>query len=484
MEIRILKNVSFVTTVYNEENSISSFLKSIFDQKILPSEVIIVDGGSEDDTVNLAIDFLIDEIKKIVDFLSEDRIYNFFIFLEEGFEKKKANLSNLIGLKSLHQKFGTALGRYNLRYPNKSSLTIDGNTLNANSSSVDSLNTDSLNTGNLNTNNLNTNIDSENSPPEVSGGKLIFLSELGFFTDEGLDKEGLNNLDNLNKVSDGKDLSFSKSSFTVKLIESRGANISKGRNVAIENASSEIVCVSDAGCILGEKWFLEITKFITCGEECAVGGFNYPICRSFLEKCLAMCIMPRKEEIIEKKFMPSSRNISFKKEVWRLIGGYPEELDWGEDMKFNFNLKANSFHIKFNPDAVVHWKMRENMKEIFKQFFRYSEGDAVGRMYLYRHLIRFFSFSFLVAIILVSVFVNPWVSLVLIPAVAGYIYKPYTRINYIWQKSGGDIKPVETTFLKIFSLFFTPFLLFYIDLAKICGYIYGCWHSLFIKTIS
>ncbi len=45
-------HTSFVCTVLNEERSVSDFLKSIAEQTLLPDEIIIVDGGSTDRTVN------------------------------------------------------------------------------------------------------------------------------------------------------------------------------------------------------------------------------------------------------------------------------------------------------------------------------------------------------------------------------------------------------------------------------------------------
>lgn len=42
--------VSFITTVFNEEKTIETFLKSVVKQSRLPDEVVIVDGGSSDGT--------------------------------------------------------------------------------------------------------------------------------------------------------------------------------------------------------------------------------------------------------------------------------------------------------------------------------------------------------------------------------------------------------------------------------------------------
>ena len=43
---------SFITTVFNEQDSINEFLESIFSQSVLPDEIIIVDGGSTDNTLS------------------------------------------------------------------------------------------------------------------------------------------------------------------------------------------------------------------------------------------------------------------------------------------------------------------------------------------------------------------------------------------------------------------------------------------------
>ncbi len=45
--------ISFITTVYNEEKNIEKFLNSIINQSKKPDEIIIVDGGSNDKTIDI-----------------------------------------------------------------------------------------------------------------------------------------------------------------------------------------------------------------------------------------------------------------------------------------------------------------------------------------------------------------------------------------------------------------------------------------------
>lgn len=352
---KVLPEISFITTVYNEERDITEFLGSLMEQTYLPGEIIIVDGGSKDLTFKKMLDFF--NIKKLQD-----------------------SGKQVTAIESNDMESGIK--------------TVIGSTNNS--------------TGDIN----------------------------------------------------------------VRIIKKNGANISQGRNKAITNSSGRIICVSDAGCILDKSWMLEITRFYDDDSCNVVGGLNVPYCRNFLQKCLAACIMPSKEEIKGERYMPSSRNISFRKKVWTEAGGYPETMDYGEDMKFNFNIKDRGYDIRFNPDAVVYWKMRENPAQISRQFFRYARGDAAGRMYAYRHLIRFIAFLILIAILFSAFYSSKWVLLALVPLFAVYTFKPYRRLVGLFRgRNDGSCCFYGKE--KILSILFIPLLLLQIDISKMCGYAYG-----------
>jgi glycosyltransferase involved in cell wall biosynthesis len=285
----------------------------------------------------------------------------------------------------------------------------------------------------------------------------------------------------VDRIKNGPEVLFEgsfKGISAIKVISAKGARISEGRNIAIENSTNELICVSDAGCILADNWVEEIT----CGYGskdpglAVAGGYNYPYIKNFIQACLAVCVMPRKSEIKKDRFMPSSRNISFLKDAWQAAGGYPVNMDYGEDMKFNFNIAGAGYKIRFNPGAEVYWDLRSGLVPVFRQFFRYAKGDAIGRMYPARHLIRFSSLFALALIAVLSILISPWFLFGILPVIIYFMYKPYFRINPFLNNKKvnryiGKIRP--KTLLKVAVFFTIPLMMTYIEAAKIFGYLYG-----------
>ena len=129
--------------------------------------------------------------------------------------------------------------------------------------------------------------------------------------------------------------------------------ISRGRNVAIAAASSGIVACADAGCSYNPDWLEKLTASIRSGEaEYALGG---------------SCLDPEKRTVWDIASAPflgiklggdtetkscTARSMAFRKELWQRVGGFPEDILFGEDTVFD--LKARAFvQPAFVPDANI-----------------------------------------------------------------------------------------------------------------------------------
>ena len=83
---------------------------------------------------------------------------------------------------------------------------------------------------------------------------LISLESQSLKPDEVIISDGGSSDNTLGKI-----LEFQKQSkLKIKVISAKG-NRSVGRNAAIKNTNSEIVAISDAGCILNKNWLKNVT---------------------------------------------------------------------------------------------------------------------------------------------------------------------------------------------------------------------------------
>ncbi|OFW59519.1 MAG: hypothetical protein A2W01_07840, partial [Candidatus Solincola sediminis] len=185
--------------------------------------------------------------------------------------------------------------------------------------------------------------------------------------------------------------------FTTHIEILQESNIAEGRNQAITKASNEVIAVTDGGCILEQDWLESLVRPMENDSGISlVAGFYQPLAGSWFQDLVACATIPTEREIRASRFMPSSRSLAFKRSVWDAVEGYPEWLDIGEDMYFNHAWKKEGIKHAMAKDALVSWKMRENLRSLLKQYFLYARGDGQSGMYPQRHALRFTTYGALV----------------------------------------------------------------------------------------
>jgi glycosyltransferase involved in cell wall biosynthesis len=182
----------------------------------------------------------------------------------------------------------------------------------------------------------------------------------------------------------------------VTLVEEPGANIARGRNMAVRAASHDLVAVSDADCVLAPDWLERIVRPLKDGAEVSMGLYR-PLTSSFFEACAAAVSIKDPEEVDAATYMPSARSVAFRREAFEAAGGYPEWLDIGEDMFLNHRWRDGGARMELAPGAVVFRRPRPGPAAYWRQFSAYAEHDAVAGMHLERHLLRFAVYGALAA---------------------------------------------------------------------------------------
>jgi glycosyltransferase involved in cell wall biosynthesis len=253
----------------------------------------------------------------------------------------------------------------------------------------------------------------------------------------------------------------------LQVIVAPGANISRGRNIAIEAATSPIIASTDAGVRLDKHWLGELLKpFQSHSPPTVVSGFFVTNPHSAFEIAMGATVLPLVSDINPTTFLPSSRSIAFHKESWEAAGRYPEWLDYCEDLVFDFRLREETGLFTFAPQALVYFRPRSTLQAFFKQYYQYARGDGKADLWRKRHVIRYLTYLVVLPLcFILGVVASAWWWLALFLGAVGMFYTPYRRLFLSW----GPLSSLE----KFQLLFWVPVIRITGDIAKMVGYPVG-----------
>ncbi|MCA9942690.1 MAG: glycosyltransferase [Ardenticatenaceae bacterium] len=252
----------------------------------------------------------------------------------------------------------------------------------------------------------------------------------------------------------------------LKILVAPNTNISQGRNVAIAAAAGPIIAATDAGVVLAPYWLEELTRPILQGETAVASGWFEPDPYTDFEVVMGSTVLPARGEIVPEKFLPSSRSVAFLKSAWEAVGGYPEWLDYGEDLVFDFALREQFGDFPFVDTAVAYFRPRSDLTGYFKQYYNYARGDGKANLWPKRHVVRYATYLIGLPYILRLIWREKWPGWVLLLVGSSiYCQRPAQRL---WGNTWGWRPPSR---LRAFALI--PIIRLVGDVAKMLGYPVG-----------
>lgn len=253
----------------------------------------------------------------------------------------------------------------------------------------------------------------------------------------------------------------SKFSCSFNIIVEEG-NRSHGRNTAIRHATHEIIAGTDAGCVLDPHWLERIiSPFEKDSSVDVVSGFYSACGKTWFEKCVAVATLSTKG-VDPETFLPSTRSIAFRRSAWEDVGGLPEHLEYAEDTKFGLDLRAAGKRFVFASDALVYWRPRATLLQVFNQSYNYARGNAEARI-LFFNYVRIHVRYLVWLVLSVGLFISPWFFALWIPAVVPYWLK--------WSLAGWRASQ------DLRSLLVTPWIKLIVDIGQFAGFWSGLCHS-------
>jgi glycosyltransferase involved in cell wall biosynthesis len=258
----------------------------------------------------------------------------------------------------------------------------------------------------------------------------------------------------------------------LRLREQPGANISQGRNTAIQAAAHEIIAATDAGVRLPPQWLAALVAPFEGPGGAAIdvaGGFFAPDPRTVFERAMGATVLPARADIKPDRFLPSSRSVAFRKAAWAAVGGYPEWLDYSEDLVFDLALKARGCRFVFVPNALALFRPRGSLRAFYLQYYRYARGDGKADLWRKRHTIRYGTYLG-GPILAVLGRRRPALWALLALGAAAYCATPYRRLRpWLAGLSPGECAQ---------AVALVPIIRLTGDVAKMIGYPVGVWWRL------
>lgn len=265
------------------------------------------------------------------------------------------------------------------------------------------------------------------------------------------------------------------------------SNIAAGRNFGIKKASGNVIVVTDAGCAYNHDWFERITApFEDSAVQAAATAFGpwlgplEPL-RAFV---LAAATTPAPWEF-QRDWLPSSRSVAFRKELWETVGGYPEWIPFCEDVLFDKKIMAVTpfFYVR---QPLVAWRQRPSLKAYFKQLYNYTRSEGHGLINTHRQLVRYGVYGGALIMLYSAVASGHyyWLGFIALGFLV-YLQKFWRRYFLFVNKrkirsANSNSAIVDSEFSKIrkirfvlAGLLFVPGAVLLGDIAKMCGWPVG-----------
>lgn len=163
------------------------------------------------------------------------------------------------------------------------------------------------------------------------------------------------------------------------LVFERPGNRSVGRNWAITHAKTELIAITDAGCIPQPQWLESLLRKHQETQAPVVAGYYQGVSSSSFAQAVIPYFLVMPDRINpDQVFLPATRSMLIKKSVWAAVGGFNEQLADNEDYEFAKRIQKSGVEIAFAQKAIVKWQPPQTVAAFFKTIYRFARGDSAA----------------------------------------------------------------------------------------------------------
>jgi glycosyltransferase involved in cell wall biosynthesis len=149
--------------------------------------------------------------------------------------------------------------------------------------------------------------------------------------------------------------------------------VSYARSLGARSAAAPLVAYCDADDVVGAQWLTALYDAWAPGVVVA-GALEHDLLNR-RQQIEARGRLQAHGLALHMGFLPiaAACNLLMEKGVLEQIGGWRLDLPHGEDAELSWRLQLAGHSLVFAPDAVVHYRMRGNSRDTFRQIYWYNE---------------------------------------------------------------------------------------------------------------
>lgn len=170
---------------------------------------------------------------------------------------------------------------------------------------------------------------------------------------------------------------FANRGAPIRLLREAAALPGRGRNVAAAEARHDWLAFIDAGITPQPDWLeLLAARANSTSDVDVVYGSYEPFTDKLYQRCSALAYLAPPTEIEGKLVRSRSvASVLMKRNVWKAVGGFPEDLRSAEDLLFMNKIDQAGFRSAYAPAALVRWQLQKNFWQTFKRFVTYARNN-------------------------------------------------------------------------------------------------------------
>ena len=269
----------------------------------------------------------------------------------------------------------------------------------------------------------------------------------------------------------------------IKLVDNPKKIVPTAMNIGIENAQGDIIMRMDAHNVYSKDYISKCAYYLNEYDADNVGGvwITLPGDNTLMAESIALALSHPfgvgnahyRTGAKKLKYVDTVPFGCFRKEIFKEIGLFDEDMLRNEDDEFNTRLIKNGYKILLMPDVVSYYYARDSLAKLWKMCFQYGYFKPLvveksGTILTWRQLIPALFLGSLILSGILPFFFKPFLIIFLCILIG------YSLVNMFFSSSIAFKKGLKYALIL-------PFVFSAIHFSYGWGYLRGIWHILICK---